>query len=64
MYTISLNHCLHQSLISQPDFLHTNFLFLIKIKAEHISFFQMEIIQIRRKLLFAPLIVCISMPDF
>ena len=57
-------HCFYQHLISQYNLFYTNLLFLIKIKAEHIALFQMEMIQISGQLLFSPLIICISMPYF
>lgn len=46
------------------DFFYAGFLLFVKIKAKHIPFRKMKILQIIREQLFAPFIVCIAPLDF
>lgn len=57
-------HSFHNQLVTQNYVFHADFLMLIKIKAEHVAFLQMEILQIIRNLGFTSFIVRISAPDF
>ena len=58
-----LHHRLHHSLIPDRDCFYTDFFLLVKVKAEHIAFILVIIIQIIHKLLFAALVVFIAVPD-
>ena len=53
----------HQQPVSQDNLLYAHFLLLVKAEAEHVSFFQMKVIQIGRQLLLASLVIGISPPD-
>ncbi len=58
------NHSLDQYFIAQRYLFHPDLLLFIKIKAYHISMFQMIGIQIIRKLFFASLVIFSSPPYF
>lgn len=53
----------YKDFIAKDNFLYADFLMPVKVKAKHISFFQMKIIKISGKLLFAPLMVGVAPPD-
>lgn len=59
-----LHNRLHQNPVPQTHFLYPCLLFLIKIVAEHIALFEMEVVEIIGQLLLAALIVGISAPYF
>lgn len=61
--SIILHHRLHHGLVPDCDCLYADFFLFVKVKTEHITFILMIIIQIIHKLLFAALVVFISVPD-
>lgn len=64
-YVLSIpsDHCFNNRFIPYVDFLNTCYFILIKVKADHIPFILMVVIQIIRKLLLASLIILIPIPD-
>lgn len=59
-----LHNCLHNGFIADFDLMHADFLILIKIKAKHIAFVLVIIVQIIGKLLLAPFVVLLAVLDF
>ena len=59
-----LDNRLHDRFVSKCKNFYTCFFFLVKIITEQIPFVLAEVIKICRKLLLAPPVVLIAVPDF
>ena len=53
----------YKDFVAKDNFFYADFLMLVKVEAKHISFFQMKMVEISKKLLFTPLMVGIATPD-
>ena len=52
-----------QEFVSNVNFMHTRFLILIEVKAEHVTGFQIKVVHIAQNLLFTLFISALTMPD-